>query len=118
MYDPSAITGSENYADYLDMSSGMSNPFASYNPAQTAANAMQGSQYFGGTIAQSQGKLDAMAAENAAYPTFANPYGVGSQTPFGSPAQTSTDKSATTANPAAANRGFNPWSMIGESNAR
>jgi hypothetical protein len=115
-YDLSGITGNESYMDYLNMQS-YENPFAGYNPGADQANAVAGSQYYNGQIANAQSKLDGMAAESAAYPTFSNPYGIGSQQPFGS-ASSSTDKSASTANPAAANRGFNPWSLVGESNAR
>lgn len=78
------------------------------NPADYQRQA----QNFSMAASQGQGQIDALSQ----YPTFANPFGIGSQQPFGQPV--APDKSATTANPSAANRGFNPWSLVGEANAR
>lgn len=93
------------------------NPFSGIDVDASTAQAQQGSQAYGSSIAQDQTSLAGMQNQSNSYPTFANAYGVGSQQPFGTPAS-STDKSALTANPSAANRGFNPWSLVGEANAR
>jgi hypothetical protein len=105
----------------LDMNSGSQNPFASYNVGQDTMSAQQMAQNYQGGIDANQAKYDKTAAEGAAYPTFANSYGIGTQNPFGSAATTgssSSDASKKDDPSTDANRGFNPWSMVGEANVR
>lgn len=109
-----------NDVSYLDMQSS-ANPFANMNVGQDAANAVNMTQQYQGNIASMQSQFDKVAADAKAYPTFANSYGIGSQSPFGTaaPAPSSTNKDGQT-NPVMtdANHGFNPWSLVGEANTR
>lgn len=79
-----------------------------------------------GQAPNSQGGLGA-----GAYPTFSNPYGIGSQNPFGAQGGPTDqaipgalagtnymEKPISEDKPQTASIGFNPWSMSGEATAR
>lgn len=66
-----------------------------------------------GMMSQPQG------AQQNAYPTLPNDYNLGSQIQQQADASTSSNKGSVTVPPGQeSSRGFNPWSLIGESNAR
>lgn len=120
-------------ASYLDMSQPSYNVGADTTATTNQAQTMQTQ------INANQNAFNANAADSAAsaaYPSFANSYGIGSQNPFGTPTtdpaaaavapvnQQGTGGAASPAtsssdgDPTNVNRGFNPWSMVGEANVR
>jgi hypothetical protein len=100
-----------------------SNPWsgaAATDAAQIPGQVQSGMQGLAGM----QGQMQQYGQMSGAYPTYPNQGGFGSQDAFGSsqggsqaiaagPAQESAP-----AAPMAADRGFNPWSLTGEANAR
>lgn len=104
---------------------GQQNPYASTNPnAQAPINTAPQQNYN-----YSTGQYDPSSASS--YPTYPNDAGVGSQAPFSGSTQTPTTPMAGSSSnpgylaqsinvqvPDTSSRGFNPWSLTGESNAR
>lgn len=108
-----------------------SNPYTAQATSDgNAANAQmqQVSSQMGGLQSQYSGMGGTSAP--GAYPTYQNSFGLGSGAPMGqaAPPAAATPGAAsnpsymaeplTTAQPDASSRGFNPWSLAGESNSR
>ncbi len=82
---------------------------------------MQGTQAANQNISQMQGQMASYAGDANAYPAMANSYGIGQQ-PQAVPGQASNPsfqaQPLTQTMPDSGSRGFNPWSLAGESNSR
>lgn len=116
--DPTALGqsyGTNPYAAMLGSDSAAAT--SGINQANQQMNNMgMQSQAFGG------------ASQSSAYPSYPNSYGLGSQNPMSgyqpaaptqaAPMLGSTAPAPTTSTVDPSSRGFNPWSLQGESNAR
>ncbi len=84
---------------------------------QDSNTAYTGIQQGQQNIQNLQGQQQSMQNMDGGYPAMANSYGLGSQPALQSAMTTSTNAPKTN-DISTASQGFNPWSMIGESNAR
>lgn len=84
----------------------------SYNQANSSLGQIPGLQQNIANQTQQAGQFSAqMSPQQQGYPSFSNPYGLGSQNPL------SQDKAQQNPNDSG-NRGYTPYSLIGEANYR
>lgn len=99
-------------------------PYNPYSAAVSDASAQLGSTVAAAqtqTQQAQQAQADGTQAMNqygaaTGYPSYPNQAGLGTQVPFAP--QPPTSPTTTSGDPGATSRGFNPWSLTGEANAR
>ncbi len=105
---------------YVPKMNTSSNPWSSMG-AQDQMAQTQGTQQANQNVNNLQGQMANYAGNANAYPTMSNSYGIGEQ-PSAVPGQAAGPSFQTqplnVTMPDSGSRGFNPWSLSGESNAR
>lgn len=95
------------------------NPWTQQLNNDQAAGAML-DPYRQQTLSQVQGQMSNYAGDASQYPAMANAYGLGQSQPIPGAASNPgyLSQPITVTVPDTASRGFNPWSLTGEANAR
>ncbi len=105
---------------YVPKMNTQTNPWSA-TMGQDQMSQMQGTNQANQNINNLKGQMGNYAGDANAYPTMSNAYGIGQQ-PSAVPGQAAAPsfqaQPLTTTMPDSGSRGFNPWSLAGESNAR